>query len=117
TGKPPDAAGDVAGSETASSTDSAPETRAARNERIVQQSLTARLVATLGTSVAAGSGEAIDAELGGDLQSAPVRPLSREAMCYLMREVAIENELPGPLFTRLIWQESKFKPNAVSHVG
>lgn len=117
TGKPPDAAGDAAGSETASSTDSAPETRAARNERIVQQSLTARLVATLGTSVAVGIGEAIDAELGGDLQSATVRPLSREAMCYLMREVAIENELPGPLFTRLIWQESKFKPNAVSHVG
>lgn len=93
------------------------ESPAARNERVVQQAFTERLAATLGTSAAAGIGEAADAELGGDYKSEPARPLSREAVCYLMREVAIEYELPEPLFTRLIWQESKFKPKAVSHVG
>jgi soluble lytic murein transglycosylase-like protein len=92
------------------------ETPAPRNERVAQRKLTARLAATLGTSAAVGIGEAIDAELGGDLRR-PRAPLTREAVCYLMREVAVENELPEPLFTRLIWQESKFKPNAVSHVG
>ena len=114
-----DITGSVPGSSPPSETEKSVEAEnpAARNERVTQQSLTARLVAALGTSIAAGIGEAIDAELGGDLQSGPARPLSREAVCYLMREVAIENELPGPLFTRLIWQESKFKPNAVSHVG
>ncbi len=90
---------------------------AARNERVAQRTLIARLAARLGSSAAIGIGEAIDAELGGDLKTKPPAPLTREAVCYLMREVAIENELPEPLFTRLIWQESKFKPNAVSHVG
>ena len=90
---------------------------AARNERVAQRTLIARLAATLGSSGASGIGEAVDAELGGDLKTKPPAPLTREAVCYLMREVAIENELPEPLFTRLIWQESKFKPKAVSHVG
>jgi len=108
---------DITGSVTESGTAKEAGQPAPRNDRVAQRTLSARLAATLGTSVAAGIGEAIDAELGGDLKSKPSSPLSREAVCYLMREVAIENELPEPLFTRLIWQESKFKPNVVSHVG
>jgi hypothetical protein len=43
--------------------------------------------------------------------------LSREEICQIVREVAIENDLPIPLFMRLIWQESRFRPGVVSHAG
>lgn len=72
------------------------------------------------------AGEAIEAEIGKqpDLridaesdQSEPARPLTREAICQVLHEAAVEHELPVPLFTRLIWQESRFRTRAVSPVG
>jgi hypothetical protein len=86
-----------------------------RNERIRRSSTTARIASVFARTLK-GIGEAADAKL--DLAPSDARfPLTREATCLLMQEVAVENALPTPLFTRLIWQESKFKPNAVSHVG
>jgi soluble lytic murein transglycosylase-like protein len=86
-----------------------------RNERVPRSSSAARIAAAFAKSLE-GIGEAIDARLDLAPTDTPI-PLSREAMCHLMQEVATENYLPTPLFARLIWQESKFKPNAVSHVG
>ncbi|MEX0590279.1 MAG: lytic transglycosylase domain-containing protein, partial [Xanthobacteraceae bacterium] len=45
------------------------------------------------------------------------RPLSRAEICQVLKEAAAENELPVPLFTRLIWQESRFRSEVVSHAG
>lgn len=40
-----------------------------------------------------------------------------EAICRTLAEAATANELPEEFFTRLIWQESRFDPNAVSPAG
>lgn len=44
-------------------------------------------------------------------------PLSRDEICEIVEEVADEFELPAPLFTRLIWQESRFRNETVSRAG
>ena len=42
---------------------------------------------------------------------------TRESICKVLSEAAEENDLPTPLFKRLIWQESRFRSNVVSPVG
>src|SRR5215468_1630180 len=49
--------------------------------------------------------------------SAPGEPPSREAICMALQAAAAANDLPIEFFTRLIWQESRFDPRAVSHKG
>jgi soluble lytic murein transglycosylase-like protein len=44
-------------------------------------------------------------------------PLSRDEICEIVSEVAAEYQLPPPLFTRLIWQESRFRNETVSRAG
>lgn len=46
----------------------------------------------------------------------PARPLV-ETICPLMEKEALSNGLPPAFFIRLIWRESRFRPNAVSHKG
>jgi hypothetical protein len=38
-------------------------------------------------------------------------------LCRVLDRVAVENGLPMPFFTRLIWQESRFNPRAQSWAG
>jgi len=42
---------------------------------------------------------------------------SVDEICRTLAEAASDNELPEEFFTRLIWQESRFDPAAVSPVG
>ena len=42
---------------------------------------------------------------------------SVDAICRTLAEAAADNALPEEFFTRLIWQESRFDPRAVSPVG
>jgi Transglycosylase SLT domain len=42
---------------------------------------------------------------------------SAENICRVLTQAATDNELPAELFLRLIWQESRFNPNAVSPKG
>lgn len=42
---------------------------------------------------------------------------STEEVCDTLSEAAQSNDIPVPFFIRLLFQESKFKPDAVSHVG
>ena len=44
-------------------------------------------------------------------------PLEVGEVCEVIDEVADEFDLPSPLFARLIWQESRFRSEAVSHRG
>jgi Transglycosylase SLT domain/SPOR domain len=63
-----------------------------------------------------------------DHQSAPPRPpadhpnragsaSSFDSICETLESAARANELPLEFFTRLIWQESRFDPQAVSRAG
>jgi hypothetical protein len=40
-----------------------------------------------------------------------------EELCQTVADAAEDNNLPTPFFIRLLFQESKFKPDAVSHAG
>lgn len=44
-------------------------------------------------------------------------PLSREEICDVVEDVAAEFDIPTPLFTRLIYQESGFRNETVSRAG
>src|SRR5229473_3960742 len=46
-------------------------------------------------------------------KGAAVRPSTSEAICLLVESAAQAHGLPFEFFARLIWQESRFKPNAV----
>lgn len=56
---------------------------------------------------------------GLDLRPAPlVRPvLPREVICNAIEMAALEHDIPLEFFGRLIWQESRLKPEAVSPAG
>ncbi|MBR0738034.1 lytic transglycosylase domain-containing protein [Bradyrhizobium liaoningense] len=45
----------------------------------------------------------------------PVSPTDK--FCHALREAAEASGIPVPFFARLIWQESRFKSNEVSHAG
>jgi transglycosylase-like protein with SLT domain/sporulation related protein len=47
----------------------------------------------------------------------PAERPSVDAICRTLAEAAADNELPEEFFTRLIWQESRFDPTAVSPAG
>jgi hypothetical protein len=53
------------------------------------------------------------------LQPIPARadPPSVDEICHTLAQAAAENDLPEEFFTRLIWQESRFDPAAVSPKG
>jgi Transglycosylase SLT domain len=48
------------------------------------------------------------------LGSSPTAPAS---LCEAIAKQATSHDLPADFFTRLIWQESRFKPDAVSRAG
>jgi hypothetical protein len=51
--------------------------------------------------------------------AAPARaePPAVDAICRTLAQAAADNDLPEEFFTRLIWQESRFDPKAVSPKG
>jgi Transglycosylase SLT domain len=51
-----------------------------------------------------------------EAQTQDRRP-SVDDICHTLAQAAADNELPEELFTRLIWQESRFDPAAVSPAG
>jgi soluble lytic murein transglycosylase-like protein len=47
----------------------------------------------------------------------PVPELSRSEFCSTLAASAEQHNVPVPLFANLIWQESRFRPQAISPVG
>jgi len=47
----------------------------------------------------------------------PAAPFKPPGLCDALGAAAAANELPVDFFTRLIWQESRFKPDAISRKG
>jgi Transglycosylase SLT domain/SPOR domain len=55
---------------------------------------------------------------GGDASAASDGPRpSVDDICRTLAQAAADNELPEEFFTRLIWQESRFDPAAISPAG
>ncbi len=50
-------------------------------------------------------------------ESAKSARLSVDETCRTLAQAAADNDLPEEFFTRLIWQESRFDPSAVSRAG
>lgn len=44
-------------------------------------------------------------------------PPTSPSICEALAAAAVNNDLPVDFFTRLIWQESRFKPDAISRAG
>src|SRR5262249_4568782 len=49
--------------------------------------------------------------------TAPSQPIPTDTICGALAQAAAQNDLPVDFFTRLIWQESRFDPAAVSRAG
>ena len=47
----------------------------------------------------------------------PSQPVSTDTICSALASAAAQNDLPTDFFARLIWQESRFDPAAVSRAG
>jgi hypothetical protein len=47
----------------------------------------------------------------------PIVPRSREEICSTLVDAARSNDLPAPFFIRLLYQESNFRPGAISSAG
>jgi hypothetical protein len=47
----------------------------------------------------------------------PSAPSTAPSLCDALATAAAANGLPADFFTRLIWQESRFKPDAISRAG
>jgi Transglycosylase SLT domain len=47
----------------------------------------------------------------------PSQPVSTDTICSALAAAAAQNNLPTDFFARLIWQESRFDPAAVSRAG
>jgi soluble lytic murein transglycosylase-like protein len=47
----------------------------------------------------------------------PSQPVSTDTICSALATAAAQNDLPTDFFARLIWQESRFDPAAVSRAG
>jgi Transglycosylase SLT domain len=50
-------------------------------------------------------------------QAEPSASSARDSICQALALAAAANDLPVEFFTRLIWQESRFKPEAISPAG
>src|SRR3954447_5141498 len=48
---------------------------------------------------------------------ANAEPPAVDEICRTLAQAAADNDLPEEFFTRLIWQESRFNPSAVSPAG
>jgi hypothetical protein len=70
------------------------------------------------TSSALADGEnTAQGEPDGNRQAEPSASSATPSFCEALAIAAASNDLPVDFFTRLIWQESRFDPYAVSHAG
>jgi hypothetical protein len=82
------------------------------------QSLAAIAALTLGVSLPlmAEAEPQDSASAGGELPKVASGPTT-DVICHAVAQAATDNNLPVEFFTRLVWQESRFNPNAVSSKG
>jgi hypothetical protein len=73
-----------------------------------------------GTPIAAAEADAPEPETATASPEAPApsppAPGARESVCLMIESAARENALPVDFFARIIWQESRFRPDVVGPV-
>src|SRR5690242_16868493 len=75
-------------------------------------------LAGVGQASADESDELRPVETGQSPAAKPASvPATVDSICNALAAAATENDLPIDFFTRLIWQESRFDPTAVSRAG
>ena len=79
---------------------------------------TVSLLSSVAPAVAEDAGEATRSSVGqGAVPANGARETdTREAMCLMIESAAKANDLPLEFFARVIWQESRFQPDAVGPV-
>jgi hypothetical protein len=83
--------------------------------RVLLSTILAAVAPLAPTSVLAGDPTPAQ---GQPEENRPAEPsASSPDICQLVATAAAANDLPVEFFTRLIWQESRFKPEAVSRAG
>ena len=84
--------------------------------RVLLSTILATVAPPAPTSLFAGDPASAPGEPKEDRQAEP-SPSSPDGICRAIASAAAANDLPVEFFTRLIWQESRFNPEAVSHAG
>jgi Transglycosylase SLT domain len=69
------------------------------------------------TPVLAGDPTLTQAKPDDDHPAEPSTLPAPDSICQVLAKAAEANDLPVGFFTRLIWQESRFRPDAVSRAG
>jgi hypothetical protein len=69
------------------------------------------------TSVLADDTTATHGNPDENRQAEPSAAPAPDSICQALAAAAVANDLPVGFFTRLIWQESRFKPEVVSRAG
>jgi hypothetical protein len=75
------------------------------------------VVAPPGPTVLAGNPTSAQGEPDENRQAEPSTSSAPDGLCQTLAAAAAANDLPVEFFTRLIWQESRFKPEVVSRAG
>ncbi len=106
--------------------DCSPESTDSRSRRTLSRSeiLRTALLSTLvvaaapaPTPVLAGEPNSTQAQPGENRPAEPRASSAPDSICDALAAAAATNDLPVEFFTRLIWQESRFKPEAISRAG
>lgn len=58
-----------------------------------------------------------EAQQATEPEAGPAQASAQETFCHALREAAEASGIPVPFFARLLWQESRFRSNEVSHAG
>ena len=74
------------------------------------------LVSAVGLTEQASTAEPDESGAAEGSQT-PSQPISTDTLCSALAAAAAQNDLPTDFFARLIWQESRFDPLAVSRAG
>src|ERR1700693_2851121 len=86
--------------------------------RVFVSTILATVVAPTSTPVLADDPPTVQARPDENGQAEPgASSAAPDIWCQTLAAAAATNDLPADFFTRLIWQESRFKPDEVSRAG
>jgi transglycosylase-like protein with SLT domain len=85
--------------------------------RVLLLAIPAAVAPPAATSVRAGDPVSPQGEPVENREAGPSPASGPDSICQALANAAAANELPIEFFTRLIWQESRFNPGAVSRAG
>jgi hypothetical protein len=85
--------------------------------RVLLSTIFAAAAPSASTPALADEPASAQGERDGNRRIEPDASAAPDSICQALAAAAAANDLPVGFFTRLIWQESRFKPEAVSRAG